>query len=185
MTASSDVVYRMSPDWSEMRQLDGQGFLADTAEPTERWMADYIHPDDRGMVQETVDRAIRAKSLFELEHRVRRADGTLGWTLSRAVPMLNQQGEITEWLGAASDITGRKTTEEALRRSESHAKLLLAELQHRVRNTLAVVRSITRRSAETSESLEEYAMHLDGRIDAFARVQAAVTRNPSAGLDLE
>jgi two-component sensor histidine kinase len=62
---------------------------------------------------------------------------------------------------------------------------LLAELQHRVRNTLAVIRSISRRTAATSETADDYAMHLDGRIDAFARVQAAVTRDPTAGLDLE
>src|SRR3712207_9087536 len=63
--------------------------------------------------------------------------------------------------------------------------MLLAELQHRVRNTLAVVRSIARRTGETSDTVEDYAMHLDGRLNAFARTQAMVTRNPSAGVDLE
>jgi two-component system CheB/CheR fusion protein len=53
-----------------------------------------------------------------------------------------------------------------------------------VRNTLSVIRSITRRTAETSQSVEDYAMHLDGRINAFARVQTAVARDPTAGLDL-
>jgi two-component sensor histidine kinase len=82
------------------------------------------------------------------------------------------------------DITERKQTEAALRASESRAKLLLAELQHRVRNTLAVIRSIVRRTVQTSTSVEDYAMHLDGRINAFARVQTAVARDPGAGLDL-
>ena len=63
----------------------------------------------------------------------------------------------------------------------AEARLLLAELQHRVRNTLAVIRSIARRTAETSSTVEDYAMHLEGRIDAFARVQAAVTRDPATG----
>jgi two-component system CheB/CheR fusion protein len=84
-----------------------------------------------------------------------------------------------------TDVTSLTEMQQALRESESHAKLLLAELQHRVRNTLSVVRAIARRTAETSETVEEYAMHLDGRLDAFARVQAAVTRNPIGGLDLE
>jgi two-component system CheB/CheR fusion protein len=70
-------------------------------------------------------------------------------------------------------------------RAEERQKLLLAELQHRVRNTLAVVRSIARRTAETSDTVEDYAMHLDGRLNAFARTQAFVTRNPAAGVDLE
>jgi two-component system, chemotaxis family, CheB/CheR fusion protein len=71
-----------------------------------------------------------------------------------------------------------------LTRAEERQKMLLSELQHRVRNTLAVVRSIARRTAETSESVDDYAMHLDGRLNAFARTQAMVTRNPTAGIDL-
>lgn len=62
--------------------------------------------------------------------------------------------------------------------------MLLAELQHRVRNTLAVIRSIARRTAETSTALDDCAMHVDGRIGAFARVHALVTRDPAAGIDL-
>ena len=61
----------------------------------------------------------------------------------------------------------------------------LAATQHRVRNTLAVIRSIARRSAETSESIEEYAAHLDGRIGAFARTQGALLHDPDAGLALD
>ncbi|TQF33273.1 chemotaxis protein CheB [Bradyrhizobium sp. UNPA324] len=73
----------------------------------------------------------------------------------------------------------------AVTRAEERQRLLLAELQHRVRNTLGVVRSIARRSAETSSTVEEYASHLDGRLNAFARTQALVTRDPESGVDLE
>jgi PAS domain S-box-containing protein len=115
VNASSYVVYRMSPDWSEMRQLDGRGFISDTTAPTPNWINTYIHPDDQPTVWRAIRRAIETKSLFELEHRVRRVDGTLGWTHSRAVPILDSQGEIVEWFGAASDVTARKTAEEARR----------------------------------------------------------------------
>ncbi|MBR0834403.1 PAS domain-containing protein [Bradyrhizobium manausense] len=73
----------------------------------------------------------------------------------------------------------------AITRAEERQRLLLAELQHRVRNTLGVVRSIARRSAETSSTVEEYSAHLDGRLNAFARTQALVTRDPEGGIDLE
>ena len=61
---------------------------------------------------------------------------------------------------------------------------LLAELQHRVRGTLATTRLIARRSAELSESLEDYAAHLDGRLAALARVQNVIIQNATAGVDL-
>lgn len=73
----------------------------------------------------------------------------------------------------------------AITRAEERQRLLLAELQHRVRNTLGVVRSIARRSAETSSTVEDYASHLDGRLNAIARTQALVTRDPEGGVDLE
>jgi len=73
----------------------------------------------------------------------------------------------------------------AITRAEERQRLLLSELQHRVRNTLGVVRSIARRSAQTSATVDDYAAHLDGRLAALARTQAAVTRDPEAGVDLE
>ena len=125
VTASSDVVYRMSPDWSEMRQLRGRDFIPDTESPSSTWLLKYIHPDDQPRVMEVINEAIRTKSIFELEHRVMRVDGSLGWTFSRAIPLMNDDGKIVEWFGAASDITGRKQAEEALHESE---KRLAADL---------------------------------------------------------
>ncbi len=58
-------------------------------------------------MSDAIRRAIESKSVFELEHQVRRIDGTVGWTFSRAVPILNDAGEVVEWFGAASDISGR------------------------------------------------------------------------------
>ena len=130
VTASSDVVYRMSPDWSEMRELDGRGFMADTGKPRKDWLNEYIHPDDQQIVLRTIRKAVQTKSTFELEHRVRRTDGTLGWTNSRAVPLLNVNGEIFEWFGAASDVTARKEAEESFRKL---AQTLDAEVRARTR----------------------------------------------------
>jgi signal transduction histidine kinase/DNA-binding response OmpR family regulator len=148
VTASSDVVYRMSPDWSEMRHLDGRDFIADTKEPHRGWIQEYIHPDDQPRVLEAIGEAIRTKSPFELEHRVRRLDGTLGWTSSRAIPLLDADGGITEWLGTASDITPRKEAAEALGRfaielaeADRRKNEFLAMLAHELRNPLAPIRN--------------------------------------------
>lgn len=130
VTASSDVVYRMSPDWSEMRELDGRGLIADTGKPRKDWLKEYIHPDDQALMLKSIRQAVSAKSTFELEHRLRRTDGSLGWTYSRAVPLLDGDGEIVEWFGAASDITARKEAEERYRKL---AQTLDAEVRLRTR----------------------------------------------------
>jgi len=128
--ASSQVLYSMSPDWSEMLTLQGGDFLAMTGRPNRNWLQEYIHPDDQQRVLETVDRAVRTGSVVDLEHRVLLLDGTVGWSSSRAVPVHNAAGEIVEWFGAASDITARKRAEEAVRQSQSRltAALEIAEL---------------------------------------------------------
>jgi PAS domain S-box-containing protein len=130
VNASSDMVYRMSPDWSEMHELDGRGGIANTGKPRKGWLNEYIHPDDKPLVLRTVREAVRTKNMFQLEHRVQRTDGTLGWTNSRAVPLLNVDGEILEWFGAASDVTARKEAEENYRKL---AQTLDAEVRARTR----------------------------------------------------
>jgi signal transduction histidine kinase len=68
--------------------------------------------------------------MFELEHRVRRTDGSLGWTYTRAIPLLDANGAIVEWFGAASDVTVRKEAEEKYRKL---AQTLDAEVRARTR----------------------------------------------------
>lgn len=132
IAATSDMVYCMSPDWSEVRHLAGRQFIADNASPGRGWLHKYLHPEDRQRVTAAIDKAIRTKSNFELEHRVIRTDGSLGWTHSRAVPVLDENGEILEWIGAARDITQRKADEEAMSqvrsRSEQQLRLYLTIL---------------------------------------------------------
>ncbi|WP_242055857.1 GAF domain-containing protein [Nostoc flagelliforme] len=108
VTASSDIVYKMSADWSEMRHLNGKDFLASTENPSQTWLEQYIPTEDRPHLKAAILAAIDNKSTFELEHRVIQRDGTIGWTFSRAIPLLNAEQEIVEWLGAASDTTQRK-----------------------------------------------------------------------------
>jgi PAS domain S-box-containing protein len=135
VNASSYVVYHMSPDWSEMRQLAGHGFISDTDKPNKNWLQEYIDPADQQLLLDKIQEAVRNKSLFELEHRVRRADGSLGWTLSRAVPLLDAKGQIAEWFGAASDVTARKRAEENYRHLaetlESEVRARTLELENR------------------------------------------------------
>ncbi len=108
MKSSSDMVYVMSADWSELRLLSGQGFLTDSDGPNRSWLEQYIPETEHPRVMAAVREAIQNRALFDLEHPVRQIDGTIGWTRSRAMPMLNNAGEISEWFGMATDITARK-----------------------------------------------------------------------------
>ena len=123
--AGSQAIYRMSPDWTEMRQLHVRDFLANTEYPSRTWLCEYIHPEDHQYVTAVIKEAVRTQGIFQLEHRVRLADGTWGWTYSRAVPLFDRPGgDIVEWFGAATDITGRKRSEEKLLEAEERFRNL-------------------------------------------------------------
>ena len=160
-----------SPQWTD---YTGQ------SEPESRgwgWL-EALHPEDRGAAHEAWSDAAE-RGGFQVEYCLRRnADGAYRWFQTRATPVRNEGGEIVEWLGASTDIHD-------LRIAEQRQKVLLAELQHRVRNILGVIRSVVGRTAQTSHSVEDFAAHFEGRLNAMARTQVILTRALGAAVDLE
>lgn len=167
LSAISDVVFRMSPDWSEMWQLDGQGSTANRPGPSRNWLIEYVHPDDQPAVVAAIAKALKTKALFELEHRVKRADGTFGWTLTRAVPLLDEQGHLVEWFGAARDMSARRVVEDDLREGDRRKNEFLATLSHELRSPLAPLRyglEIARRDAKPGTTLEHTIQIMDRQL---------------------
>jgi len=177
VNATSDVVYRMSPDWIEMKALDGRDFLSDTEAPSIRWMDEYLFPEDQQAIRRAIDEAIDAKGVFQLEHRVRRADGGVGWTSSRAIPLLGPDGEITEWFGAASDVTARN-------KAEQHLRLVVNELNHRVKNNLAMTQAIAAQTFRNAGDLGQAQASLLSRIGALAQANDLLTGERGAEVSM-
>jgi PAS domain S-box-containing protein len=77
--------------------------------------AGYVHPDDDARTMAAFERAQRSGEVFQVEHRIRRADGVYRWFLVRADPYRDEfTGEILRWFGASMDIQDRKTAEDSL-----------------------------------------------------------------------
>lgn len=191
LASPGPVAILWGPDWI---QLYNDGYIAVAAErhpsilgrpAAESWSEAYA-----SFLGPIFERVFQGEAVAVEDHEVllRKADGD-GFEERHFAgsfsPIRDETGAVAGVFHPLTETTARIRADAALRESERQARLLLIELQHRVRNTLAVIRSICRRTAATSETAEDYAMHLDGRIDAFARVQSAVTRDPAAGLDLE
>lgn len=182
--ASTDVLWMRNAWTSEWTYLS-QAFegiyglereKALSGDTMHNW-AELILAEDREHALACIDR-VREGQRATFEYRIRRpSDGQVRWLRNTDFPIRNSDGEIVRIGGIGTDIT-------ALKMAEAHQATLLAELQHRVRNTLAVVRSIARRTAENSTTAEDMLAHFQGRLDAFSRVQAALTRSPNATIDL-
>ncbi len=126
---SSDIIFRMSPDWKEMYFLCGRGIVDDTPATDRNWLCKYVPTADHVFVLGVVKDAIQESKVLELEHRIVCIDGSFGWTYSRAVPIRNASDEITEWIGICKDITERKSSQEALRESNERYRLLIESMR--------------------------------------------------------
>jgi PAS domain S-box-containing protein len=142
------------------------------------WL-EAIHPDDRDQVQRAWNQVVEGGTL-SVDARIRNAvSQTYHWFTIRANPAgKGITGNRPEWLGTCTDI-------DELLRLQDRQRILLHELQHRVRNTLSIVRAIARKTAESADNFDDYVQHLDGRIAALARAQALVVRDPTGAIDLE
>jgi PAS domain S-box-containing protein len=110
----------LSEEWYRIYGFDPKQGLSAWKDRLQR-----MHPDDRAKVQEAKDRAVSGKSDYEVEHRIILPDGTVKYTLTVGHPVLNASGDVEQFVCTMMDITRRKLTEEALRRSEAY----LAEAQ--------------------------------------------------------
>jgi len=76
---------------------------------------EFVHPDEWEQVTRLFDRALSSVAGFELELRLRKGDGSYRWFLARCNPLRDEQGQITRWYVACTDIEDRKRAEERLR----------------------------------------------------------------------
>ncbi|MCR5878849.1 sensor histidine kinase [Phenylobacterium sp. J367] len=113
---------------------------------------------------------------FELARSAGRLE--TGWFTATWTPIPVAPGDIGGFLMVALETTERHRAEQA-------QALLLSELQHRVRNILAAVRSVVRRTAAGAVGADELRDMLEGRLNALSRTQAMLTRATGAGVDLE
>jgi PAS domain S-box-containing protein len=103
--------------------------------------AGLIHPEDRARTVELFVNALRTKLPYEVEHRMRRADGSYRWVLARAQPLFDVVGEVSHWFGTSTDIHERKAAENLLLRTEKLAAAgrLAATVAHEINNPLEAV----------------------------------------------
>ncbi len=106
------------------------------------WL-DTIHPDDRERTNQVWMEAVQTRSLFEIEYRLRGADGNYRYFQARGVPILNEDGSLREWVGICTDIHDRKQAEFVMAKAKEAAEAanrakseFLANMSHELRTPL-------------------------------------------------
>ncbi|RZM18173.1 MAG: PAS domain-containing protein, partial [Pedobacter sp.] len=117
VTASSDLIFQMDADWTEMLVLKSDVVLVGTKSPVIQWIQQFIPDEERQIFKDAIENAKLNRKMFELEHKMYLPDGEIGWSNTRAIPLLDEEGNIVEWFGVATDITDKKKFEQERNRS--------------------------------------------------------------------
>jgi PAS domain S-box-containing protein len=148
-TPASGEFETEQPGWSAFTgqtfdQLRGWGWL------------DAVHPDDRPNTARGWSAAVAARSLYQVEHRLRRHDGEYRHMLVRAVPILAKGGGIREWVGVHTDIDAERKAEAATREAKEAAEAatrtkseFLANMSHEIRTPLNGIIGMTELALDT------------------------------------
>ena len=114
--ATDQYVWTNSPDGEMFGEQPGWAQLTGQtpAEYQGYGWAERLHPEDRGPAVDAWREAVRTRTLYQIEQRVRVADGSYRSFLVRAVPLLAEDHRLREWVGLHSDVTELKRAEQTL-----------------------------------------------------------------------
>jgi PAS domain S-box-containing protein len=129
-----------------------------SCEPSYAAWREVVHPDDRPMAERTVQESASKGIDLNVEFRVRDRDGAERWLLARGRAIRDADGQVVRFIGIVVDITERKRTEEALRRSHD-------ELERRVEE----------RTAELSAASAYHRSLIEASLDPLVTIALAGT----------
>jgi PAS domain S-box-containing protein len=154
------------------------GLPEGTTETTLSEWRSRVHPEDLRRVEVFRDRifANRQKE-YNIEYRIVRSNGEKRWVERRSSVSYDGDGHPKRVVGVSIDVTERK-------RAEEHQRILVAELDHRVKNALATVSSVISHTAVGSRSVANFVAALDGRIRSMATTQELLSSGRWQGISL-
>ncbi|SCX97969.1 PAS domain-containing protein [Microvirga guangxiensis] len=142
-------------------------------------LSGQLYPPDAAKALAAMEKAAQARADYSLEYRIRRADtGERIWVASQGRTIYDMNGAFMGMSGVVQDITDRKHAEE-------RQQLLIRELHHRVKNTLATVQAIVGSTARTATSIDDFYQGFVGRIVSLARTHNLLTEDLWQKADLK
>ena len=134
-----------------------------------------VHPDDRAHFKALTRGVHPNNPTYTITFRFIRPDGRKVWLEETSRAEFDDVGRLVRVKGLTIDITERK-------RAEEHQSMLMAELDHRVKNVLARVAVVAVSTRESSSSLDQFARTLDGRIKSMAAAHTLLSQSRWQGV---
>jgi two-component sensor histidine kinase len=136
-----------------------------------------INPDDRACYMALLSGLRRDSPSYSATYRFTRPDGREIWLEDTAKAEFDDAGSLARLSGLRVDITARK-------QAEMRQDILIAELDHRVKNTLARVAAVTKQTRERSHSIDDFVKTLDGRLQSMAAAHSLLSESRWQGVGI-
>ena len=146
-----------------------EGYAVGEIQPSYEAWASRLHPDDRAETEAAIALARDTRTEYVHEFRSLHPDGSVHWHSARGRFFYDDAGRPVRMIGATLDATDRRDWEE-------RQKVLVAELEHRTFNLMAMIGSLADTTLRSSWSLAEFGPKFSARLDALARVQRLLCR---------
>jgi PAS domain S-box-containing protein len=130
------------------------------------WL-DFVHPDDVALASEAWRHAIDTGEPYTVEFRLLKSDGTYRWMLTRGLPVIDELGRITRWIGTCTDIDERVRTGDLM-------EFMSRELSHRIKNLFAVVQGLISMALRKHQGMAQVSQALQLRMVALGRAHDLV-----------
>lgn len=147
--------------------------------PTE--IGDRLSPEDLPIHLAALARAMAGEADYDQEWRLA---GTNRWFHLRGRLIRSRSGRPMRMSGVITDITDRRQAYQALADSERQQRILINELNHRVKNTLATVQSIARQTARRTPDIKMFTTLFEARLLALSNTQNLLTAGNWEWVDL-
>lgn len=134
-----------------------------------------LRPEDRDRRALLLEDAIRSRSVYDAEFEIA-VGSEPRWVNVRGRVVAGANGEARRMAGVILDVTDRRQAFKALDVADRRQQLMIAELNHRVKNTLATVQSIARQTAKRAPSVESFSHTFEARLVALSNAHSALTR---------
>ncbi len=155
------------------------GLPEGTTETTRREWRARTHPEDLPWIEGVRKQAFRERrEEYGIEYRIVRPGGEVRWIESRSFISYDADNQPQRVIGLNIDVTER-------RRADDHQRVLIAELDHRVKNVLATVAAVAANTLEASSSMQHFVAALDARIRALASTHELLSNRRWRGLPLD
>jgi len=139
-----------------------------------RDLARKLKPEDMARRTETLERALRGEGDYAAEYQMRDSGR---WLQVRGRLIRSRSGRPMKLAGVITDVTDRHQAFAALATSEHRQRLLINELNHRVKNTMATIQSIAALTARRSTSVEDFMRLFEARLIALSDTHNLLTAN--------